>query len=94
MRCIPPPILAVPSELRLLWALMTTDTATPRRTISRRTWIVYCAVCLIFGTTFLAMKIGSNAGMPPFPAAGIRFTAAAVLAGVYLVQRGEGGGRE
>lgn len=57
---------------------MTTDTATPRRTISRRAWIVYCAVCLIFGTTFLAMKIGSNAGMPPFLAAGIRFTAAGV----------------
>lgn len=52
---------------------MTTDTATPKRVISRRAWIVYRAVCLIFGTTFLAMKIGSNAGMPPFPAAGIRF---------------------
>ena len=58
---------------------MTTDTATPKRVISRRAWIVYCAVCLIFGTTFLAMKIGSNAGMPPFPAVGIRFTAAGVL---------------
>ena len=58
---------------------MTTDTTFPKRTISRRAWIVYCAVCLIFGTTFLAMKIGSNAGMPPFLAAGIRFTAAGVL---------------
>ena len=27
----------------------------------------------------LSMKIGSNAGMPPFPAVGIRFTAAGVL---------------
>ncbi|TVR90901.1 MAG: hypothetical protein EA428_07415 [Spirochaetaceae bacterium] len=44
-------------------------------------WIVYAALCLIFGTTFLAIKIGSNAGIPPFIGAGVRF----VVAGVVLV---------
>lgn len=55
------------------------NTTTTTGAITRRAWIVYVAVCLIFGTTFLAIKIGSNAGTPPFLAAGIRFTTAGTL---------------
>lgn len=55
------------------------NTTTTTGAITRRAWIVYVAVCLIFGTTFLAIKIGSNAGIPPFLAAGIRFTTAGTL---------------
>ena len=36
-------------------------------------------MCLIFGTTFLAIKIGSDAGAPPFLAGGLRFTAAGLI---------------
>ena len=47
--------------------------------IPRRAWVVYAAMCLIFGTTFLAIKIGSNAGIPPFLASGLRFSVAGAL---------------
>ncbi|WP_103107609.1 DMT family transporter [Brevibacillus reuszeri] len=40
----------------------------------------YIVMCLIFGTTFLAIKIGIDAGAPPFFSAGVRF----FLAGVIL----------
>ncbi|MGF9818927.1 DMT family transporter [Brevibacillus agri] len=40
----------------------------------------YIAMCLIFGTTFLAIKVGIDAGAPPFFSAGIRF----FLAGLIL----------
>ncbi len=39
----------------------------------------YTLVCFIYGTTFLAIRIGDNAGMPPFLFAAIRFTAAGLL---------------
>ncbi|MGG4452761.1 DMT family transporter [Brevibacillus porteri] len=40
----------------------------------------YVVMCLIFGTTFLAIKVGIDAGAPPFFSAGLRF----FLAGVIL----------
>jgi drug/metabolite transporter (DMT)-like permease len=52
-----------------------------RAEISPRAWVVFITMCLIFGTTFLAIKIGSNAGIPPFLAAGTRF----LLAGAVLI---------
>ncbi len=33
----------------------------------------YFLMCLIFGTTFLAIKLGIDAGASPFFSAGIRF---------------------
>lgn len=50
-----------------------------RSAIPPRAWAVYVAMCLIFGTTFLAIKVGANEGLPPFLAAGARFTVAGVL---------------
>lgn len=47
--------------------------------VPRRAWVVYVLMCLIFGTTFLAIKIGSNAGTPPFLASGLRFSMAGAL---------------
>jgi len=44
-------------------------------------YIVYGLMCLIFGTTFLAIKIGIDAGAPPFLFAGARF----FLAGIILL---------
>lgn len=40
----------------------------------------YLVMCLIFGTTFLAIKVGIDAGAPPFFSAGLRF----FLAGAIL----------
>jgi drug/metabolite transporter (DMT)-like permease len=36
-------------------------------------------MCLIFGTTFLAIKVGVEAGLPPFLSAGVRFFAAGAI---------------
>jgi drug/metabolite transporter (DMT)-like permease len=54
---------------------MTSDT----RTIGAAGWAVYAGVCLIFGTTFLAIKLGTNAGIPPFLGAGLRFATAGTV---------------
>lgn len=41
--------------------------------------IAFTVMCFIFGTTFLAIKVGVEAGLPPFLSAGIRFLAAGAI---------------
>ncbi|MBY0020696.1 drug/metabolite transporter (DMT)-like permease [Paenibacillus jamilae] len=41
--------------------------------------IAFTVMCLIFGTTFLAIKVGVEAGLPPFLSAGARFMAAGAI---------------
>ncbi|MFK4342326.1 MULTISPECIES: DMT family transporter [unclassified Paenibacillus] len=41
--------------------------------------IAFTIMCLIFGTTFLAIKVGVEAGLPPFLSAGVRFFAAGAI---------------
>jgi drug/metabolite transporter (DMT)-like permease len=55
---------------------------------SSRIYAVFGLVCAIFGTTFLAIRIGVGAGAPPFLFAGIRFTAAGLMLGVLLLATG------
>jgi drug/metabolite transporter (DMT)-like permease len=45
--------------------------------------VAYITMCLIFGTTFLAIKIGLEAGWIPYFSAGFRFFAAGLLVVVY-----------
>lgn len=45
----------------------------------------YILMCLVFGTTFLAIKMGIDAGLPPFLSAGIRFLAAGAILLAWLV---------
>ncbi|PZD96352.1 EamA family transporter [Paenibacillus sambharensis] len=45
----------------------------------------YAVMCLIFGTTFLVIKIGVDAGVAPFFAGGLRFFTAGVI--LFLVMR-------
>jgi len=47
-------------------------------------YFAYVLVCLIFGTTFLAIKIGVDAGVPPFIFAGTRFLVAGLLVILFL----------
>jgi len=49
--------------------------------------INYFFMCLIFGTTFLAIKIGVDAGVPPFLSAGLRFFIAGLLLFSFMVWR-------
>ena len=44
-------------------------------------------MCLIFGTTFLAIKVGVDAGVPPFLSAGLRFLIAGLLLFSFMVWR-------
>jgi drug/metabolite transporter (DMT)-like permease len=47
----------------------------------------YLLICLIFGTTFLAIKVGVDADAPPFFTAGIRFFIAGLILFVWMVWR-------
>lgn len=47
----------------------------------------YTLVCLIFATTFLAIKIGVDAGLPPFFSAGLRFFLAGTFLFLWMVWR-------
>lgn len=49
--------------------------------------IGYLFMCLIFGTTFLAIKIGIDAGIPPFFSAGLRFFIAGFILFGFMVLR-------
>lgn len=49
--------------------------------------INYFFMCLIFGTTFLAIKIGVDAGVPPFLSAGLRFFFAGLLLFSFMMWR-------
>lgn len=47
----------------------------------------YIVMCLVFGTTFLAIKVGIDAGAPPFFSAGIRFFLAGLILLLWMVWR-------
>jgi drug/metabolite transporter (DMT)-like permease len=47
---------------------------------------LYLLICLIWGSTWLAIKVGL-AGVPPFLSAGLRFLVSALLVGVILAAR-------
>lgn len=49
--------------------------------------INYLIVCLVFGTTFLAIKIGVDHAAPPFFSAGLRFFAAGAILFLWMVWR-------
>ena len=51
--------------------------------------LAYAVVCLVFGTTFLAIKVGVDAGAPPFLSAGLRFFIAGALLYLWLVWKGK-----
>jgi drug/metabolite transporter (DMT)-like permease len=48
--------------------------------------LLYALMCLIWGSTWLAIKVGL-AGVPPFLAAGLRFALATLIVGIPLLAR-------
>src|SRR5262245_1806851 len=48
--------------------------------------LLYAAICLIWGSTWVAIKVGLT-GVPPFLAAGLRFLLAALVVGAVLLAR-------
>jgi drug/metabolite transporter (DMT)-like permease len=50
----------------------------------------YTLMCLIYGTTFLAIRAGDDAGMPPFLFAALRFAAAGLMTLGFVYFRNKG----
>ncbi len=62
---------------------------TPSSARERRlAWIAWMAVCLIWGTTYLAIRVSLET-MPPMIMAGLRWTLAGGLLATYMATRGE-----
>jgi drug/metabolite transporter (DMT)-like permease len=51
-------------------------------------WAAYIYVCLVGGTAFLAIRLGIDAGLPPFWSAGVRFFIAGFILLLYLWSQG------
>ena len=56
--------------------------------VRRNAWIAFVAVCVIWGTTYLGIKVALET-IPPFLMGGIRYVIAGVLLSSILVARGE-----
>ncbi|MDE3155845.1 MAG: EamA family transporter [Acidobacteriota bacterium] len=54
----------------------------------RLAWFAWAAVCLIWGTTYLGMRVALDT-MPPLLLGGLRWTVAGALLAAVLVMRGE-----
>jgi len=56
--------------------------------VRRNAWIAFLAVCVIWGTTYLAIKVALET-IPPFLMGGIRYVIAGVVLSTILAVRGE-----
>lgn len=56
--------------------------------VRRNAWIAFIAVCVIWGTTYLGIKVALET-IPPFLMGGIRYVIAGLLLGSILIARGE-----
>lgn len=56
--------------------------------VRRNAWIAFIAVCVIWGTTYLAIKVALET-IPPFLMGGIRYVIAGIVLSAILVARGE-----
>jgi drug/metabolite transporter (DMT)-like permease len=65
---------------------VTADRATPARVV-RLAWISWVAVCVIWGTTYLGIKICLET-IPPFLMGGLRYVTAGGILATILVARG------
>jgi len=59
----------------------------PHGAEATRAWTAWIAVCLIWGTTYLAIKVALET-MPPFLMGGLRYTSAGLLLAAILRARG------
>ena len=59
----------------------------PSAATTRRAWIAWGVVCIVWGTTYLAIKIGLET-IPPFLLGGLRYIAAGLILAAGLAARG------
>lgn len=56
--------------------------------VTRRAWVAWMAVCLIWGTTYFAIKIALDT-IPPFLMGGLRYATAGLVLAAVLKARGK-----
>ena len=64
-----------------------TAAASSSRAVARRAWAAWVVVCLIWGTTYLGIKIALET-IPPFLMGGLRYIAAGLGLAAFLALRG------
>ena len=64
-----------------------TATATTSKKVTRRAWAAWVIVCLVWGTTYLAIKVALET-LPPFLMGGIRYLLAGLGLGAIIRLRG------
>ena len=52
-----------------------------------RFYFLYTLICLIWGSTWLVIHIGSNAALPPFTGAALRFLIATTIVWIYALYK-------
>jgi drug/metabolite transporter (DMT)-like permease len=57
--------------------------------VQRRAWIAWTAVCLIWGTTYLAIKVALET-IPPFLMGGMRYLIGGSILALWVIARREG----
>lgn len=57
--------------------------------VQRKAWVAWTVVCLIWGTTYLAIKIALET-IPPFLMGGIRYLIGGAVLAVWLIARRQG----
>lgn len=57
--------------------------------VQNRAWLAWTAVCLIWGTTYLAIKVALET-IPPFLMGGIRYLSGGLILALWLLARREG----
>jgi len=60
-----------------------TPTSAPSAAVVRRAWVAWAAVCLIWGTTYLAIKVALDT-IPPFLMGGLRYATAGLILATIL----------
>jgi len=50
-------------------------------------YFLYALICLIWGSTWLVIHVGANAGLPPFTGAALRFFVATALLWLYAIYK-------
>src|SRR5206468_12415685 len=58
------------------------------KTPPRLAYVAWIAICVIWGTTYLAIRIGLDA-LPPALMGGVRWTVASVLLSLVVIAKGE-----
>ena len=53
----------------------------------RQAWVAWIAVCIIWGTTYLAIKVALET-IPPFLMGGMRYLLAGAVLAAFVVARG------